>query len=72
MDEDNEVLDIHHGDSFVREHVRPSFLKRWDGHSNTLDLTPAELENLSPMLRVYWECKSKNMNCVIFCQIGKV
>lgn len=34
-----EILDIHHGDKFVREHVRPAFLKRWDGESNTLELT---------------------------------
>lgn len=66
------MLDIHNGDKFIREHVRPSFLKRWDGESNTLDLKDEELDKISPMLRVYWEHKSKNMNCIIFVQIGKV
>lgn len=34
-----DVLDIHDGDNFLREHVRPAFMKRWDGSSNILELT---------------------------------
>lgn len=47
-------------------------MKRWDGESNVLDITDKEFEKMSPMLRVYWKHKSKNMNCIIFTQIGKV
>lgn len=27
---------------------------------------------MSPMFKVYWESKSKNMNAVIFVQFGKM
>lgn len=27
---------------------------------------------MSPMFRVYWETKSKNMNAIIFLQFGKM
>ena len=70
--EDQEVVDIKRGDKFIREHYRPTFLKRWDGESNYLKLETEELESMSPMLRIYWEHKSKNMNCIIFVQLGKI
>lgn len=35
----SEILEIRHGDEMAREHVRPSFLRRWDGVSNELELT---------------------------------
>ena len=54
------------GDEVTRDHVRPPFLKRWDGVSNELKLTEEEMHDLSPMLRVYWETKSKNMNAIVF------
>lgn len=31
-----QVIDIKQNDQFVRQHVRPDFLKRWDGESNSL------------------------------------
>jgi DNA mismatch repair ATPase MutS len=47
-------------------------LKRWDGISNELELTPNELNELSPMLQVYWTIKSKNMNVIVFLEFGKM
>lgn len=70
--EHSEILDIRHADESTREHIRPAFLKRWDGISNELELTPNELNNLSPMLQVYWATKSKNMNVIVFLEFGKM
>ena len=70
--ENSEVIEIYRGDSFQGDHVRPSFLKRWDGISNTLDLTEDEYDEMSPMMKVYWRLKSRNMNSLILVQLGRV
>jgi hypothetical protein len=59
-------MDIRNADESTREHIRPAFIKRWDGISNELELTPSELRAISPMLQVYWKVKSKNMNVIVF------
>jgi hypothetical protein len=56
----------------MREHVRPDFLRRWDGISNELELTPEELKEMSPMLQVYWRTKSRNMRAVVFLEFGRM
>ena len=70
--EDPQVLDVYKGDDFHLSHTRPSFLSKWNGTSNTLHIPESEYKNMSPMMEVYWEHKSKNMNCVMFIQLGKI
>ena len=52
--------------------MRPDFLKRWDGISNELDLYEEEIDDMSPMLQVYWRTKCKNMRAVVFLEFGKI
>ena len=72
LESDAEVIDIKRGDKFIREHHTPEFLKKWDGLSNELEIDDDDLNDLSPMMKVYWEKKSKCMNSVMFVQIGSM
>ena len=65
-------MEIRHGDELIREHIRPAFLRRWDGVSNELELRYDEIQEMSPMLQVYWRTKSKNMNAIVLLEFGRM
>ena len=62
----SQILEIRDGDEQMREHIRPDFLRRWDGISNELELYEEELQDMSPMFQVYWPVKCRNMKAVVF------
>jgi DNA mismatch repair ATPase MutS len=55
----------------ARDHIRPSFIRRWDGESNELEIFAEELMDLTPMLQVYWRVKCKNMNTIVLIEMGR-